>query len=681
MGMGTVTIISRIKLQFLIGTRILTVSSSSVCVLLKNKFLTSTSFADYICERSIISAGIILAIAVVLIFSVAVCFRWSNKCFCIVLPVAKSGDTVVDAKKVSPTRYKKLDAVDKAIQMVPSPEDSNAVVKKASPNSEVVALDGYQDVENLTGDDLKPSPFVQAYKSTDGLPRRSLEQYSSKEMHLKHQNPELFAYDDYADVNIPSVGGIVSDIVPELPEPINAKSNKLIFRLYTIMNRTRVPYFEWTLGSILTVILYLALNIICLFVAPDNNLGRGWGSLAACNVVILTIPACRNSILALGLGLPFDRVVIYHRFVGRFVLLCVIVHMLYYLNGASYNKFAFWTGIGALACCAFIFLTSLNYVRRNHFNVFFWSHYSFIAFLVLVFLHVPQTQPFVIAAVVLYGGDKLLRFLWMAWPNDTVLIKDKGNNVAQIVFPKNPITKRLEWHRVGQYYFVNFPELSHTEWHPFSVSSGPREETVEIHIRDLGDHTKRIVQLARDKEKKNESTRILLDGPYGSQTFDYLAYHTMLLVGGGIGITPVIGMLKDLYNINLSNGVIEKTSERNAIDTVYLLWVMPKIEDYETFRPELEALIKAAKDPNYPNLVCLIHISRSNEKSLNPPFYSGRPNVGQIFANMAKDQPLDHAVLVFACGPHLLIADLWDKSIQETRKGRLVDFHHEIFEF
>lgn len=94
--------------------------------------------------------------------------------------------------------------------------------------------------------------------------------------------------------------------------------------------------------------------------------------------------------------------------------------------------------------------------------------------------------------------------------------------IAQVRFPKNPLTKRLEMHRVGQYYFVNFPQLSFTEWHPFSVSSGPREEEIELHIRGLGDHTRRIVALAEDRASQPSPTYVLIDGPYGmAASFKY----------------------------------------------------------------------------------------------------------------------------------------------------------------
>jgi hypothetical protein len=32
-----------------------------------------------------------------------------------------------------------------------------------------------------------------------------------------------------------------------------------------------------------------------------------------------------------------------------------------------------WTGAGALLCGLIIFVTSTDYIRRNHFNVFFFS--------------------------------------------------------------------------------------------------------------------------------------------------------------------------------------------------------------------------------------------------------------------------------------------------------------------
>jgi hypothetical protein len=43
--------------------------------------------------------------------------------------------------------------------------------------------------------------------------------------------------------------------------------------------------------------------------------------------------------------------------------------------------------------------------------------------------------------------------------------------------------------------------------------------------------------------------------------------------------------------------------------------------------------------------------------------------------------PLPQAALVFACGPSVMVAQLWDECLTHTWRGRRFDFHHETFEF
>lgn len=43
-------------------------------------------------------------------------------------------------------------------------------------------------------------------------------------------------------------------------------------------------------------------------------------------------------------------------------------------------------------------------------------------------------------------------------------------------------------------------------------------------------------------------SKFLIDGPYAAPAQDYLKYDVLLLVGMGIGATPFISILKDLFN-------------------------------------------------------------------------------------------------------------------------------------
>ncbi len=154
----------------------------------------------------------------------------------------------------------------------------------------------------------------------------------------------------------------------------------------------------------------------------------------------------------------------------------------------------------------------------------------------------------------------------------------------------------------------------------------------------------------------------------------------MLLAGGGIGITPVMGMLKDVYNYNLNS------TERilsNRIKTLYFLWVMPNLKDYDLFKTEIDAIATIAKNDNnkiFPKLKLFIYITREKNK-LNEPFYSGRPKMKNLFDTMLNDHDKNVPGLVFACGPSPLVSELWDNSIQVSAKGRRMDFHHEVFDF
>ena len=55
--------------------------------------------------------------------------------------------------------------------------------------------------------------------------------------------------------------------------------------------------------------------------------------------------------------------------------------------------------------------------------------------------------------------------------------------------------------------------------------------------------------------------KVLIDGPYGAPTQDYKSYDVVLLVGLGIGATPMISVVKDIVN-----NMKEMDSEENALE-------------------------------------------------------------------------------------------------------------------
>lgn len=132
------------------------------------------------------------------------------------------------------------------------------------------------------------------------------------------------------------------------------------------------------------------------------------------------------------------------------------------------------------------------------------------------------------------------------------------SNVVELQIKKEKTTIRA-----GQYIFLSCPEVSYFQWHPFTLTSAPEEDYISVHIRVVGDFTSAFAKAVgcnfSDEVSKDENDtytggktlgtysnpplnrtlpRIMIDGPFGSASEDYLNYETVLLVGAGIGVTP-----------------------------------------------------------------------------------------------------------------------------------------------
>jgi ferredoxin-NADP reductase len=94
--------------------------------------------------------------------------------------------------------------------------------------------------------------------------------------------------------------------------------------------------------------------------------------------------------------------------------------------------------------------------------------------------------------------------------------------------------------KTGQFMIWRF--LDQTHWwqaHPFSLSAGPNGQYIRLTCKQLGDFTKSLSSL-------KPGTRVSIDGPHGNFTPDRLATNKILMIAGGVGITPIRSMLEGL---------------------------------------------------------------------------------------------------------------------------------------
>jgi predicted ferric reductase len=118
--------------------------------------------------------------------------------------------------------------------------------------------------------------------------------------------------------------------------------------------------------------------------------------------------------------------------------------------------------------------------------------------------------------------------------------------VAEVI-PESPTVTsvRMTGHRLdrlgarpGQFFIWRF--LTRGHWwtaHPFSLSEAPEGDSFRITAKAAGDHTTRMAHLP-------VGTRVVAEGPFGAFTEAARRSDKVLLVAGGIGITPVRALLE-----------------------------------------------------------------------------------------------------------------------------------------
>lgn len=110
-------------------------------------------------------------------------------------------------------------------------------------------------------------------------------------------------------------------------------------------------------------------------------------------------------------------------------------------------------------------------------------------------------------------------------------VVDEGPGVTSVVLSGRALDRLgVQAGQFCQWRFLAGPGRTHS--HPYSLSAPPTANRIRITVKDLGDGSAALAGLP-------VGTRVLFEGPHGVLTADRRRRRDALLIGAGIGITPL----------------------------------------------------------------------------------------------------------------------------------------------
>ena len=298
----------------------------------------------------------------------------------------------------------------------------------------------------------------------------------------------------------------------------------------------------------------------------------------------------------------------------------------------EYNRWRIWHGLLATAAVALamVHITLVGHYVDGTLKRLLWVGYG--VFFVGMLAWVRLIKPLI-----------LLRRPW-----EVVSVTGQPGNSWSLRL--KPVGHKGFRFQPGQFAWITAWNSPFTDSeHPFSLSSSAEDrETIEFTIKELGDFTSTIKDM-------QPGQRVYVDGAYGSFSVDRHDHASnFVFVAGGIGITPVLSMLRTL-------------ADRGDRRKLILLYAN-KTRESVAFYDELEAL-KQRLD------LQVVHVLE------NPPEgWTGERG----FINRAMldrylpENRARNATEIFICGPKPMM-DAVEKALVDAGVF-LGDFHSERFD-
>ncbi|MFD7168566.1 ferredoxin reductase family protein [Streptomyces violascens] len=283
------------------------------------------------------------------------------------------------------------------------------------------------------------------------------------------------------------------------------------------------------------------------------------GLLAGYGILVMLLLMARVPAVEHGIGA--GRLARWHSLGGRHVLGLVGAHVVLALCGYAahsgtdlLSSAAGLLGYGGILAAAFgtfaLVVAGVSSVRaaRARMSQETWRALHFLTYLgaALAFAHQlvgPDVSgsPLTVWAWAMLHATVAVLIVWyrgvvpvrqaLRHALHVVEVRDESPDVVSVVMRGTG----LDALRAEPGQFLRWRFVQRRLWHtslPFSLSAPVRDDTVRITVKALGVHSRRIRRL-------RPGTRVLATGPFGAMTAHRRTRRKVLLLAGGVGITPM----------------------------------------------------------------------------------------------------------------------------------------------
>ncbi len=200
---------------------------------------------------------------------------------------------------------------------------------------------------------------------------------------------------------------------------------------------------------------------------------------------IMIVFGMRNNILSILFGVSFERALYFHKAFGFICMATTLIHGI----GCGVND----TGVIIGVLMGFTML--IYFARAFMFEMFYYLHIAiYLVIIPVSFIHGATFFPL---AAIVWAVDLFARYC-VTHKTISAQATVLPGDLVKIQFPHSFT------YQPGQYCFLMVKSLSRVEYHPFSLSSSPLQDTTSFHVRALGDWTKKLHdQVAKQVQERS----------------------------------------------------------------------------------------------------------------------------------------------------------------------------------